>query len=694
MKLLRLTLRNFRQFKGEQELHFADLEGRNVTVIHAENGFGKTALLNALLWGFYGHEGLAADLSGKDSILNKSVAASTLPEDEKVAEVEIRFEHDRHKYRLIRSLSYNQQRADSRKTQLTLEVIRDGQTFRADRLPQQRIRSMIPDGIAPLIFFNGEGIDRLAMEESSDKVREAIHQMLGLSLLQQTVEDLRHQSVRGRFRTELMQQATAEIAELLNQQEALEAQVARRKTTREQAQKNLNATEADLEAVDAALANNREAQALQQERQRHEKSKTSAVEELAGVTREVSKILAEDGYSLFTSTLVTRGRAIVTRLRNENRIPARVLNSFIEDLLNSDRCICTRCLEPGSEERAAVEKLLTTAGDQHVNNAVGAIDNALGRLEELGERTRERILELNARRLRLKEDIKVLENQIAEIHQKLGSKQDEEVRDLEDKRRVLQDRRDDFIGKIATAGQQIEDDLAACEDLQRKISAVEANQEAGRLAQRRVEAVEQCASLIEKMLEVETEDLVPMLNEKITEHFSRIIDRDYQAKLTTDYRLSITQKMGPDGERVDVNQSTGQRQITSLVFIASLIALARERSEIPTILRNLSGAEYPMVMDSPFGQLSTRFRSGIAQLVPYLAPQVVLFASREQYFGVANAVSEQLDGSGRIGKRYYLTYHAPNLPQGRMDCLVVEGQEFQLYFESEEEFTEIREIIR
>ena len=200
MKLLRLTLRNFRQFKGEQELHFADLDSRNVTVIHAENGFGKTALLNALLWGFYGHEGLAADLSGKDSILNKSVAASSLPEDEKVAEVEIRFEHDRHKYRLIRSLSYNQQRADSRKTQLTLEVTRDGQTF-PDRLPQQRIRSMIPEGIAPLIFFNGEGIDRLAMEESSDKVREAIRQMLGLSLLQQTVEDLRHQSVRGRFRT-------------------------------------------------------------------------------------------------------------------------------------------------------------------------------------------------------------------------------------------------------------------------------------------------------------------------------------------------------------------------------------------------------------------------------------------------------------------------------------------------------------
>jgi DNA sulfur modification protein DndD len=97
MKLLRLTLRNFRQFRGEQELYFADLDERNVTIIHAENGFGKTALLNALLWGFYGHDGLTSDFAGKDSILNKSVAASSIPEVEKVAEVEISFEHEGHK---------------------------------------------------------------------------------------------------------------------------------------------------------------------------------------------------------------------------------------------------------------------------------------------------------------------------------------------------------------------------------------------------------------------------------------------------------------------------------------------------------------------------------------------------------------------------------------------------------------------
>ena len=53
MILQELTVNNFRQFKGEQNLKFAGLGQQNVTVIHAENGFGKTALLNALHWGFW-----------------------------------------------------------------------------------------------------------------------------------------------------------------------------------------------------------------------------------------------------------------------------------------------------------------------------------------------------------------------------------------------------------------------------------------------------------------------------------------------------------------------------------------------------------------------------------------------------------------------------------------------------------------
>ena len=60
--------------------------------------------------------------------------------------------------------------------------------------------------------------------------------------------------------------------------------------------------------------------------------------------------------------------------------------------------------------------------------------------------------------------------------------------------------------------------------------------------------------------------------------------------------------------------------------------------------------------------------------------------------GTLGAVSEQLENSQRIGKRYYLTYHAPSHSPDASDELVIGGQRFQQYFQAEDESTEIREI--
>jgi DNA sulfur modification protein DndD len=50
MFLQRVLLRNFRGFYGDQTIDFAPLGANSVTVIHGENGAGKTNLLNAIFW--------------------------------------------------------------------------------------------------------------------------------------------------------------------------------------------------------------------------------------------------------------------------------------------------------------------------------------------------------------------------------------------------------------------------------------------------------------------------------------------------------------------------------------------------------------------------------------------------------------------------------------------------------------------
>ncbi len=412
------------------------------------------------------------------------------------------------------------------------------------------------------------------------------------------------------------------------------------------------------------------------------------------VVRRLSKLIADDGYTLFATDLIGRGREIVARLRSEGKIPARVLNTFLQELLESGSCICKRCLAEGSPERTAVESLLTIAGDQDFNNAVGALDHAIGLIEGVARQTDEQLKQLNAERLELTRNIRNLDEEVEEIHQQLGGKKDEEVQQLEDARKRLQLKREDEIATSSRLATLIEAAKGEIELLQTQIRQIEDKEEAAARAQRRVDAVEDCAGILDQILEAETQDLRPLLNAEIDTHFRKIMTKDYWAELSENYTLRIRKNVsfGEDDSspaKVDVALSTGERTVTSLVFIASLVALAKRRSEIPTILKDVSGSAYPVVIDSPFGSLSV-FREGVARHIPELAPQVLLLVSPEQYNG---QVEKAMNESGRVGKRYYLTYHGPTMPERATQELVVNGQRLQQYFpERSGEFTEICEL--
>lgn len=696
MILERLTLENFRQFRGRQELLFSDLRERNVTIVHAENGFGKTTILKALLWGLYGREGLMGpdgreeDFEKPDRILHEGLAQWSSDPNSIAATVRITFKHDSDRYILTRQLTLAQQKLQKQPA-LTLEVMRDGQTYTLDR-PQQRINAIIPYGISGLLFFNGERINHLAMEKNSSQVTAAIHQMLGLRLLRTTIDDLRHQNVRGKLSNELRDATSDEKRELMKRFSKLEALMRELEENRRQTLANLESTEAELDTVDNKLVANREAHNLQTRRAHLTLERTQLIGRREDITRRLSKLISEDGYTLFVAGLISRGREIVARLRSEGKIPARVLNTFLQELLESGICICTRSLDEGTPERVAVENLLTIAGDQNFNNAVGALDHAIGLVEGVALQAQEQLRQLNSERLELAREIRNRDEEIEEIHQNLGGKDDEEVQQLEEKRKRLEIDRDTMNTEKGRISSQIEAAELEMKSLQNQIRQIEDKEEAAARAQRRVDAVDDCVAILEGILEAETRDLRPVLNEEIDSHFRKIIDRVYWVELAEDYTLHIRKRLAggagdQEPDKIDVALSTGQRTVASLVFIASLVALAKRRSEIPTILKGLSGSVYPVAIDSPFGSLSI-FRQGVARYIPELAPQILLLVSPEQYNG---QVESELTESGRVGKRYYLTYHGPTMPERANPALVVNGQEIQQYFACEtDEYSEIR----
>lgn len=690
MILEKITIENFRQFHGHHEMTFCTQKKKNVTVIHAENGFGKTALLNALLWGFYGHDGLTEKFEQPHNIIHEGLAHSNGNPDETEARVTILFRHGDEKYTLTRSLTLAQQHDDSRKTELQLEVQRDGQPIDIDK-PQWIIESLMPSAISPYLFFDGEGIEHLAMEKNSGQIRTAIYQMLGLSLLEMGISDLSHANVRGRLVKELKDNTDEDTVRLIDREQKLLEKIAALETRQKTCAENQSVLAKEIEGISKNLEANKEARALQLQRQKLEEEEKAVVARLRDLNMRLSATIAEDGYTLFAEKLVQRGRTITQRLRAERRMPAKVLNVFVDELLAVGECVCGCALSPGSPARAKVEALKTVAGDQHFNNAVSALDHALGLIDGVTNRVRTNIREGVSERDNFKRRLRKIEEEQQEIHEKLDGKDDEEVHALEKERAKKQLQLRELTLDEGRLQQDLADDESELETVRREIESSKQLASVAAKAQRRLKAVDDAIALLEKIQEHEMRDLRKILNDEIDAHFQNVIDRAYWAELSDDFVLRLKKRVGIGDleEVIDVAKSTGQGQVTSLVFIASLVALARRRGEIPTILKDLEGGEYPMVMDSPFGQLGDEFRAGVAKWIPTLAPQVVVFVSSSQYKG---NVEEMLNEGGRVGRRYLLAYHGPTKRSEAAASISLGGKRFTQYYKHDVEFTELKEI--
>lgn len=75
MKLLRLTLDNFRAFYGRQTLDLAVEDDNPAVLIFGNNGAGKTTLLNAFAWALYGE--FSADVEQQHRVIHDHKWAET-----------------------------------------------------------------------------------------------------------------------------------------------------------------------------------------------------------------------------------------------------------------------------------------------------------------------------------------------------------------------------------------------------------------------------------------------------------------------------------------------------------------------------------------------------------------------------------------------------------------------------------------
>lgn len=180
MRIKRLIMHNFGVYAGTNSLEFKG--NKPVVLIGGMNGRGKTTILEAVLLGLYGSNSFAYTES-KFSSYGQYLKSYVNKSDGSLESfIEIEFSMDDSEcevYCVHREWEGKSQRV---REKIFVKKNREDNSFLTDNWPMF-VENILPSALSSFFFFDGEKIAELAVEETSEQMKESVKAMLGITVL-------------------------------------------------------------------------------------------------------------------------------------------------------------------------------------------------------------------------------------------------------------------------------------------------------------------------------------------------------------------------------------------------------------------------------------------------------------------------------------------------------------------------------
>jgi len=690
MKLLSIQLHNFRQFYGTTpELVLAASANHNVTIVHGNNGAGKTGLLNAFTWVLY--EKFSAAFSSPESLVNKRALAEAEVGAPVECWVELGCEHGTTQYRMRRTCrGYRSETEISQgKSELSLQHAgEDGRWLISDKHLDDVIGRILPVSLHQYFFFDGERIEQIVRSNKKSEIAEATKALLGVEVVTRSIRHLGE--ARKTLEKELERFGDPETQKLVQKKQTLETELEKLTERQGQIETEIEHHQTLRQEVAHKLREFEAVREVQKRRDDLEAQQQALRDALEQSRVRLKSAISTQGYTVLLTNAIAQFRELDKDLKERDILPAKVKQPFVLELLNRKRCICGTELEEGSEHYHHVESYLAKAGlvdveesfyylRNHVDNIV---DRQVPKFWETVDGEQQKMGDV-------RQTLSGIETALDNIRDQLRSSPSEDIRNLEKRHEEIDGKIQSLNREQGETSQKIKDREKQVEELRRQIEKHQATEERQAQTQRRVAATEQAIARLKQVQE--NVDLVfrADLERRVQEIFQRIVVVPYLPRLTEKYELNLIEKT--TGQERAVPASTGENQVLSLSFIGAIIDRVRDWSRKDRQSQWLmppDAGNYPMVMDSPFGSLDETYRRQVARSLPSLANQLVVLVSKTQWRG---EVAQEMHDY--IGRQYVLVYHSPkqdvesdfvDLEEGRYPLVKPSSSDF--------EWTEIIEV--
>ena len=631
---------NYRQY-GTGILKFPGGENYNLSILIAQNGTGKTTLLNAITWCLYGKEPQLLDKDKALPVLNTKILKDATEDEVQDVQVTLRvldgdkvLEFGRKKSFIPRTGSDGIKRAIDGPEEFSVATTVQNDfsnTKLSSGIDAEFLRKQyFHDDIYDFYFFDGENLKLFFTPGREQNIKRSIYNISQVSLLENVTD---HVAKLISSYTHELGKESPDIEQIQTDIENQEKTKKRNEDSRDEANRKITELSAEQSDIDDKLARFKPVSDLQEERSKLENEEKCIKDAQGVLATERSAFIRR--YTVLIN-LYPRMKAILRYIDEKEvhgDLPPSIDIDQVKDLLdklngNLDQpCPCPICNhEIGETGRDHLERLLEKASvSSRTSNFLKEIKGTLQAAVEEVKLYCQKKKDITARETELQENeirVSARLDEIAKILINFDNNSDDKIIDVS----KLETRRNEIKNQIGIHNQAIgaaKSGIQLCEDeierLQKKLDEAKSKLAQSDKTKQKLEVVSMMQHYYTQILTNITGGMREEI-EEITRQMFESMNWKTQSfgKMEIDDNYSVT-VFNPDGLAMTYSLGATEQMALAYAFILAI--------------HKASGRNCPLVIDSPIGRSSDKNREDIAEALLEISKekQIIMLFTPDDY---------------------------------------------------------------